>query len=158
MESLVRPVLQHIPGLPAILMPVEPPRQRPSSERRSKTMGSKITKLQPFGGFCAETSGALTLVGATLYGIPVSTTHTITGAIVGVGSTSKFKSIRWGLAYRIVWAWLLTIPVENLGIGEELSELAQHGLHDAVVKIKLLGKNHRIPRVQHIRCREGKGV
>jgi PiT family inorganic phosphate transporter len=75
-----------------------------------KTMGSKITKLQPFGGFCAETSGALTLVGATLWGIPVSTTHTITGAIVGVGATKRLSAVKWGVAGRIVWAWVLTIP------------------------------------------------
>ncbi|HXK11156.1 MAG TPA: inorganic phosphate transporter [Vicinamibacteria bacterium] len=76
-----------------------------------KTMGTRITKLQPFGGFCAETSGALTLVGATLSGIPVSTTHTITGAIVGVGATKRLSAVRWGVAGRIVWAWLLTIPL-----------------------------------------------
>src|SRR5512141_374686 len=76
-----------------------------------KTMGSKITKLQPFGGFCAETSGAITLVGATLSGIPVSTTHTITGAIVGVGATKRLSAVKWGVAGRIVWAWVLTIPL-----------------------------------------------
>jgi PiT family inorganic phosphate transporter len=76
-----------------------------------KTMGSKITKLQPFGGFCAETSGALTLVGATLSGIPVSTTHTIAGAIVGVGATRRLSAVKWGVAGRIVWAWVLTIPL-----------------------------------------------
>jgi inorganic phosphate transporter, PiT family len=76
-----------------------------------KTMGSRITKLQPFGGFCAETSGALTLVGATLSGIPVSTTHTITGAIVGVGATKRLSAVKWGVAGRIVWAWVLTIPL-----------------------------------------------
>ena len=75
-----------------------------------KTMGMKLTKLQPVGGFCAETAGALTLFASTLTGIPVSTTHTITGAIVGVGSTRGFSTIRWGIARRIVWAWLLTIP------------------------------------------------
>ncbi len=75
-----------------------------------RTMGMKITKLQPVGGFCAESAGALTLFGSTLWGIPVSTTHTITGAIVGVGSTRGFSAIRWGVARRIVWAWLLTIP------------------------------------------------
>ena len=75
-----------------------------------KTMGMKITKLQPVGGFCAETAGALTLFGSTLAGVPVSTTHTITGAIIGVGATRDFSSIRWGIAGRIVWAWLLTIP------------------------------------------------
>jgi PiT family inorganic phosphate transporter len=75
-----------------------------------KTMGQKITKLQPVGGFCAETAGALTLFGSTLWGIPVSTTHTITGAIVGVGATRNLSGIHWGIAGRIVWAWVLTIP------------------------------------------------
>lgn len=74
------------------------------------TMGSKITKLKPVGGFCAETAGALTLFGTALAGIPVSTTHTITGAIVGVGSTNRLSAVRWGVARRIVWAWILTIP------------------------------------------------
>jgi len=76
-----------------------------------KTMGTKITKLQPVGGFCAETAGAITLMGATLAGIPVSTTHTITGAIVGVGSTRRLSAVKWGVAGRIVWAWVLTIPI-----------------------------------------------
>ena len=76
-----------------------------------KTMGSRITKLQPFGGFCAETAGAITLVGATLGGIPVSTTHTITGAIIGVGATRRLSAVKWGVAGRIVWAWVLTIPI-----------------------------------------------
>ena len=76
-----------------------------------KTMGAKITKLQPTGGFCAETAGALTLVGATLAGIPVSTTHTITGAIMGVGATKRLSAVKWGVAGRIVWAWVLTIPI-----------------------------------------------
>ncbi len=75
-----------------------------------KTMGTKIAKLQPVGGFCAETAGALTLFGATYFGIPVSTTHTITGAIVGVGSAKRLSAVKWGVAGRIVWAWLLTIP------------------------------------------------
>ena len=75
-----------------------------------KTMGMKITKLKPIGGFCAETAGAATLFGATFFGIPVSTTHTITGAIIGVGATSKLSGIKWGVAGRIVWAWVLTIP------------------------------------------------
>jgi PiT family inorganic phosphate transporter len=79
-----------------------------------KTMGSKITKLQPFGGFCAETSGALTLFYATLAGIPVSTTHTITGAIIGVGATRRLSAVKWGVAGRIVWAWVLTIPLSAL--------------------------------------------
>src|SRR5439155_14343334 len=75
-----------------------------------KTMGMRITKLKPVGGFCAETGGAITLFIATGLGIPVSTTHTITGAIIGVGATRKVSAVRWGLAQRIVWAWLLTIP------------------------------------------------
>ena len=74
------------------------------------TMGSKITKLRPIGGFCAETGGALSIFIATHFGIPVSTTHTITGSIVGVGTTQGIHAVRWGLAGRIVWAWLLTIP------------------------------------------------
>jgi PiT family inorganic phosphate transporter len=75
-----------------------------------RTMGQKITKLRPVGGFCAETGGAMTLFIASASGIPVSTTHTITGAIVGVGSARKFSAVRWGLAGNIVWAWVLTIP------------------------------------------------
>ena len=75
-----------------------------------KTMGQKITKLKPVGGFCAETGGAITLFLATGLGIPVSTTHTITGAIVGVGSTRRASAVRWGVAGNIVWAWILTIP------------------------------------------------
>ena len=75
-----------------------------------KTMGQKITKLKPVGGFCAETGGAITLFLATMLGIPVSTTHTITGAIVGVGSTRRASAVRWGVAGSIVWAWVLTIP------------------------------------------------
>ena len=75
-----------------------------------KTMGQKITKLKPVHGFCAETGGAITLFFATALGIPVSTTHTITGAIVGVGSTRKFSAVRWGVAGNIVWAWIFTIP------------------------------------------------
>src|SRR5437870_3660382 len=74
------------------------------------TMGSKITKLQPVGGFAAETAGAITLFIASSFGIPVSTTHTITGAIVGVGATRRLSAVRWGIARQIVWAWLLTIP------------------------------------------------
>jgi PiT family inorganic phosphate transporter len=75
-----------------------------------KTMGQKITKLKPVGGFCAETGGALTLFIATGLGIPVSTTHTITGAIVGVGSVRNPSAVRWGVAGNIVWAWIFTIP------------------------------------------------
>ena len=75
-----------------------------------KTMGQKITKLKPVGGFCAETGGAATLFLATALGIPVSTTHTITGAIVGVGATQRASAVRWGVAGNIVWAWIFTIP------------------------------------------------
>jgi PiT family inorganic phosphate transporter len=75
-----------------------------------RTMGQKITKLKPVGGFCAETGGAITLFLANTLGIPVSTTHTITGAIVGVGSTQRASSVRWGVAGNIVWAWIFTIP------------------------------------------------
>jgi PiT family inorganic phosphate transporter len=75
-----------------------------------RTMGMKITKLAPVGGFCAETSGAATLFMVTALGIPVSTTHTITGAIVGVGSVRKLSAVRWGVAGRVVWAWVFTVP------------------------------------------------
>lgn len=75
-----------------------------------KTMGQKITKLQPVGGFCAETAGAVMLFAATFLGIPVSTTHTITGSIIGVGATRRLSAVRWGVAKKVVWAWLLTIP------------------------------------------------
>ncbi|MEW5876044.1 MAG: inorganic phosphate transporter [Candidatus Zixiibacteriota bacterium] len=79
-----------------------------------RTMGMKITKLKPVGGFCAETAGAATLFMATHLGVPVSTTHTITGAIVGVGTTSKLSGVKWGVAGRIVWAWIFTIPASGL--------------------------------------------
>ena len=79
-----------------------------------RTMGSKITKLQPFGGFAAETAGAITLFLASSFGIPVSTTHTITGAIVGVGTIRRVSAVRWGVAQRIVWAWIMTIPASAL--------------------------------------------
>jgi PiT family inorganic phosphate transporter len=78
------------------------------------TMGSKITKLKPVGGFCAESAGAVTLFFLASHGIPVSTTHTITGAIVGVGSTTRLSAVRWGVAQRIVWAWVLTIPASAI--------------------------------------------
>lgn len=78
------------------------------------TMGSRITKLKPVGGFAAETAGAATLFMATFGGIPVSTTHTITGAIVGVGSTRRLSAVRWGVAGRVVWAWILTIPMAGI--------------------------------------------
>ncbi|PYO23916.1 MAG: anion permease, partial [Candidatus Rokuibacteriota bacterium] len=82
-----------------------------------KTMGMRITKLRPFGGFCAETAGAITLIGTALGGIPVSTTHTITGAIMGVGAMQRFSAVRWGVAGRIVWAWILTIPASAIVAG-----------------------------------------
>lgn len=74
------------------------------------TMGTRITKLRPVNGFCAETGGAISIMLATAFGIPVSTTHTITGSIVGVGATQRLSAVRWGVATRIVWAWILTIP------------------------------------------------
>jgi inorganic phosphate transporter, PiT family len=77
------------------------------------TMGTKITKLQPFGGFAAETAGAITLFLASNLGVPVSTTHTITGAIIGVGSVRRVSAVRWGVARQIVWAWVLTIPASG---------------------------------------------
>jgi PiT family inorganic phosphate transporter len=82
-----------------------------------KTMGQKITKLKPVGGFCAETAGALTLFGTALAGIPVSTTHTITGAIVGVGAVHRLSAVQWGVAGRIVWAWIFTIPASAVIAG-----------------------------------------
>ncbi len=79
-----------------------------------KTMGQRITKLKPFEGFCAETAGALTLFGATHFGIPVSTTHTITGAIIGVGAIKGVSAVKWGVTTKIFWAWILTIPVSAI--------------------------------------------
>jgi PiT family inorganic phosphate transporter len=79
-----------------------------------KTMGHSLTKLQPIGGFCAETGGGVTILALAHLGIPVSTTHTITGAIVGVGATRGTRAVRWGVAGRIVWAWVLTIPLAAL--------------------------------------------
>lgn len=89
-----------------------------------KTMGQRITKLKPFEGFCAETAGALTLFGATHFGIPVSTTHTITGSIIGVGATKRISAVKWGVTKKIFWAWILTIPVSAL-IGAVLYYLFQ---------------------------------
>ena len=74
------------------------------------TMGTRVTRLRPVGGFAAETGGAISVLLATRFGIPVSTTHTITGSIVGVGATTRARGVRWGIARRIVWAWVLTIP------------------------------------------------
>jgi inorganic phosphate transporter, PiT family len=79
-----------------------------------KTMGMRITKLRPVGGFCAETAGALTLIGTAMGGIPVSTTQTISGSIMGVGAIQRFSAVRWGVAGRIIWAWILTIPASAL--------------------------------------------
>jgi PiT family inorganic phosphate transporter len=80
-------------------------------------MGMGITRLRPVGGFCAEAAGSLMLIGTAVAGIPVSTTHTITGAIVGVGATTRLSAVRWGIAGRIVWAWVLTIPAAALIAG-----------------------------------------
>jgi PiT family inorganic phosphate transporter len=93
------------------------------------TMGSRITKLKPVGGFAAETAGAATLFMATFGGIPVSTTHTITGAIVGVGATRRLSAVRWGVAGRVVWAWILTIPMAAIIAG--LSFLAIQAIYGA---------------------------
>ena len=79
-----------------------------------KTMGMRITKLRPVGGFCAETAGAITLIGTAVAGIPVSTTQTISGSIMGVGSLQRLSAVRWGVAGRILWAWILTIPASAL--------------------------------------------
>lgn len=79
-----------------------------------KTMGTKITKLKPIGGFSAEAGAACSIIGASIFGIPVSTTHTITGAIVGVGATKRLSAVRWGVAGNIIWAWILTIPISAL--------------------------------------------
>ena len=79
-----------------------------------RTMGQKITALRPVGGFCAETAGAISLIGAAVGGIPVSTTHTITGAIIGVGATRRLTAVKWGVTRRIVWAWIITIPAAAL--------------------------------------------
>jgi PiT family inorganic phosphate transporter len=79
-----------------------------------KTMGQKITKLRPFEGFSAETAGAITLFGTALAGIPVSTTHTITGCIIGAGITKRLSAVRWKVTYNLVWAWVLTIPVSAI--------------------------------------------
>ena len=79
-----------------------------------KTMGTRLTKLRPVGGFCAESGGAFAVITASLLGIPVSTTHTITGAIVGVGSSKRLSAVRWGVAGRILWAWILTLPMSAL--------------------------------------------
>jgi PiT family inorganic phosphate transporter len=78
-----------------------------------KTMGMRLTKLRPVGGFCAETAGAVMLIGTAIGGIPVSTTHTITGSIMGVGATQRLSAVRWDVAGRIVWAWILTIPLSG---------------------------------------------
>src|SRR5438132_13780865 len=78
-----------------------------------RTMGHKITALRPPGGFCAETAGAISIIGAALGGIPVSTTHTITGAIVGVGATRRITAVKWGVTRRIVWAWIISIPAAS---------------------------------------------
>ena len=92
-----------------------------------KTMGQRITKLNPFGGFAAETASAVTLFATAKFGIPVSTTHTVTGAIVGVGTTRRLSAVRWGITRRIVYAWVLTIPGAAL-FGGTLFQLVHHWL------------------------------
>jgi PiT family inorganic phosphate transporter len=87
-------------------------------------MGSRLTKLRPVHGFCAETGGALSVFVATFLGIPVSTTHTITGSIVGVGATRRLSAVRWGVAGQLVWAWILTIPVSAV-----IAAICYLGLH-----------------------------
>jgi inorganic phosphate transporter, PiT family len=91
------------------------------------TMGNRITRLRPVGGFCAETGGALSILLATTLGIPVSTTHAITGAIVGVGATTRLSAVRWGIATKIVWAWVLTIPAA--AVVAALCWLVLHAVH-----------------------------
>jgi inorganic phosphate transporter, PiT family len=93
-----------------------------------KTMGQKITKLTPFSGFAAETAAALTLIGTAHAGIPVSTTHVITGAIVGVGASRRITSVRWGVTGRIMWAWVLTIPGAGL-MGALFYRGLRHWMH-----------------------------
>jgi PiT family inorganic phosphate transporter len=93
------------------------------------TMGTKITKLQPVGGFAAETGAALAIFTATHFGIPVSTTHAITGAIVGVGSTHRLSAVRWGVARKIVWAWVITIPASGAIAAFVYEILNISGLH-----------------------------
>ena len=98
------------------------------------TMGSKITKLQPVGGFAAETAGAISLFTATALGVPVSTTHTITGAIIGVGSIKRLSAVRWGVAGRIVWAWVLDHP----GVGRHRGrDVVDHLEDDRAVAAEL---------------------
>ena len=82
-----------------------------------KTMGTRITKVNPLEGVCAETAGALTIFLTIFFGIPVSTTHTLTGSIVGVGATKRLSAVRWGVTFNLIWAWILTIPVSALVAG-----------------------------------------
>ena len=98
------------------------------------TMGSRITKLQPVGGFAAETAGAISLFTATHLGVPVSTTHTITGAIIGVGSIKRLSAVRWGVAGRIVWAWVLTIP--GVGVPSRAVTLLDRGAHHRTLTLR----------------------
>ena len=93
-----------------------------------RTMGSKITRLQPVGGFAAETAGAVSLFLASSLGVPVSTTHTLTGAIVGVGSVRRMLAVRWGIARQIVWAWVLTIPASAIIAAATYSMLMAAGV------------------------------
>ena len=95
-----------------------------------RTMGSKITKLQPSGGFSAETAAAVSIIGASLAGIPVSTTHTITGAVIGVGACRRLTAVRWGVAESIVVAWILTIPM-SAGLSAGLFLILRQCFHGA---------------------------
>jgi len=92
------------------------------------TMGSRITRLRPVSGFAAETGGAIAITVATHYGIPVSTTHTIAGSIIGAGATYRFSAVRWGIARRIVWAWVITIPASATVAALSYWALAAFGL------------------------------
>ncbi|TMA30389.1 MAG: inorganic phosphate transporter, partial [Deltaproteobacteria bacterium] len=96
-----------------------------------ETMGMRITRLQPVGGFCAETAGALALFGASALGIPVSTTHTITGSIVGSGvsASRRLSAVKWGVASRIVWAWVITMPAAALLASQVLLVARVLGMH-----------------------------
>jgi PiT family inorganic phosphate transporter len=112
MQSLYLPTADHIPlWVEMIAYSAISLGTATGGWRIVKTMGTKITRLRPFGGFCAETAGGITLLMASGLGVPVSTTHTITGAIVGVGASQRISAVRWGVAGRIVWAWILTIPM-----------------------------------------------
>ena len=118
-------------------------------------MGQKITRLQPVGGFAAETAGAISLFTATALGVPVSTTHTITGAIVGVGSTRRLSAVRWGVAGRIVWAWILTIPAAGADRGGRRSYLLALRMPSEVAVNQGQSQNQPVPTLSVARRRLG---